>query len=444
MRPPGAPGRRGPRAATRRSSSRSTSSRTAVDEQRAGRSSPRAPRRSEGPSGRSARAGRSRRRSATRPSRGASPTEPGGAHGSSSSKRNSALPPERRAISSTSCGESGLLLGGEFRRSRPRAVGSGSRQIDEAAQVARRPWRPARARGPRVGDEEHLSPARRRPARAGSGGRRRLVHEVGVLDDEHRRGPRASATRKRIATSASRSRRKRSSRVAVSGVCGKVEAEQDAEQRHPRHERPDRRARRTSRSRRLDLVGVGRRVEPERRAHRRAHREVRRRRLVLLAARAETRKSRDALDHLLDEPRLADARLADDLDDPAVPGADVVDDAESASSSASPPDERRSWRRGRSLRAGDRPDDRGADGLRLALRANGSIGVVSNDRPRAVEDDLGREDLAGLGLAHDPRRGVDRVAEHPVGAPVRRAEVAGEDLAGVDARPASGRARADP
>ena len=74
-------------------------------------------------------------------------------------------------------------------------------------------------------------------------------------------------------------------------------------------------------------------------------------------------------------------------------------------------------------------------GSDLPLAANGAMGVDVEDRARAVEDDLRREDLAGVGLAHDPGRGVDRVAEDPVRAAVRRPEVAGEDLAGVHADP---------
>ena len=72
--------------------------------------------------------------------------------------------------------------------------------------------------GSRVRDDERvparLGPPREPPQQVGA----RVVHELRVLDDEHRPAcPRDSTARKRIVTSASVSRRKRSSSALVSG-----------------------------------------------------------------------------------------------------------------------------------------------------------------------------------------------------------------------------------
>ena len=70
----------------------------------------------------------------------------------------------------------------------------------------------------------------------------RLVQELGVLDDEHRRRARRGSPRGTAwSTSARRSRRNRSSRAAVSGVCGQVEPEQDARAAGSTGPAPDRR-----------------------------------------------------------------------------------------------------------------------------------------------------------------------------------------------------------
>ena len=88
--------------------------------------------------------------------------------------------------------------------------------------------------------------------------------------------------------------------------------------------------------------------------------------------------------------------VAADLDDPAVPAPDVVEHREQRAELGVAADERRL---GGALvpRAGDRADERGLHGLGLALARNGSIGVVSKSRARALEDDLRREDLPGVG-----------------------------------------------
>ena len=66
-----------------------------------------------------------------------------------------------------------------------------------------------------------------------------------------------------------------SSSRAVSGVWREVDAEENAQQRHPRHERRIETLEHLEQPR-LDLRGVGARVDSEHLSHRSAEREVRR------------------------------------------------------------------------------------------------------------------------------------------------------------------------
>ena len=214
-------------------------------------------------------------------------------------------------------------------------------QAERQAPQARRRRRPAVARA-RVGDEEHLPQARAGAREAQQQVGARLVHEVDVLDDEH--GRRARERRDEEAhrhvgeplaqealVEAARLRRGR-----------QVEPEQDAEQRDPRHEASDRRARRPrgggARPRRSRPPASS----PSTGAHRCAQREVRRRRLVLLAPRVEHARSRGE--------RSISSSTSRDLPIPAspaismiqpLPAADVVDHAEQRVELGVPPDERR-------------------------------------------------------------------------------------------------------
>ena len=65
-----------------------------------------------------------------------------------------------------------------------------------------------------------------------------------------------------------------------------------------------------------------------------------------------------------------------------------------------------------SARADDGSDDRRPDGLGLALRAEWLDRGGLERRLRAIEDDLGGEDLPGVALLMTPAQRVDRVAEH--------------------------------
>ena len=184
----------------------------------------------------------------------------------------------------------------------------------------------------------------------------------------------------------------------------------------------------------LGRIRIRSRLEAERRAHRRAHREVRRRRLVLLAARVQDPEVRRAGDQLLDQPRLAEPGGPPISTMQPLPVRARRRPRSSAASSASRPTNGVSALRS-PLRPTIGPTIDASTGSALPLAWNGSIGVVSNivrDRSSTISVD---EDLARPRLGHDPRGRVDRVAEDAVGAPVRRAEVAGEDLAGVDADP---------
>src|SRR5205814_1142884 len=112
----------------------------------------------------------------------------------------------------------------------------------------------------------------------------------------------------------------------------------------------------------LDLVAGRALVERQRRAHRRAKREVRRRRLVLLAAALQEAEAGRLLDELGDESGLADPRSAADLDHPAAAGLDVVTHRAERGELRVSADERRL---GHALfaRADDRADDRRLDEL---------------------------------------------------------------------------------
>ena len=184
--------------------------------------------------------------------------------------------------------------------------------------------------------------------------------------------------RNRIVTSASVSRRNRSSRRAVSGGRRQIEAEQDPEQRQPRHERRVEPRRplaqppldlggcpRSARARAPSSIGV-------------AECEVRRRGLVLLAARLQDGDVGAPVDELLtsrDLPIPGSPLISTIQPFPARTSSST---ARSAASSASRPISGVSA--SRSPRAADdRADDRGPErGSAFPFARNGSIGVVSN------------------------------------------------------------------
>ena len=284
-----------------------------------------------------------------------------------------------------------------------------------------------------VRDEQSLAKRPACPRKTAQQVGARLVHEVHVFDHEHRR--RACQRRDEEAHRDVGQRLAQEALIEASrlGRAGKIEAEQDAEQRHPRNERRVD-ARRDLAQTTLHFAGVRLRPEPERSEHRRPERVVRGRRLVLLAARVQHHDVGAAADELLHKPRSAAARRAADLDDPTVSSTHVVEHREERGKLGVTSDER-CLDRTLAPRADDGPDDRSPDQLRLALGTERLDGRGLEGRARSLQHDLGREDLPRLGPAHDPRGRIDRVAEDTVGATVRWAEIPGEDLAGVDADP---------
>ena len=378
---------------------------------------------------------------------GSASADPGRAHGVEQLEEEQRVARARAARSRRrSCGESGVVVGRQShdldRRIASEQRQQREREAAEALVAFRRPTGVpgsecvtssdlpqlrARTREPQQQVARSPRPCAARPRRRASSA-----------------CPARIETRNRIVTSASRSRRKRSSRLAVSGVGGRsrpsrmpssgIHGTSPGSTRSTHLAQP-----------RLDLGRVGVGGEPEHCQHRCAEREVRRRRLVLLAARVEDD----------DDPaaRSISSSTSRDLPSPGSPLTSTIQPSPARTSSKTCEQRLELARRGRAAASRSRrsscvpaigPTTKRVDELRLPLRRERLDRRRLEGRARAVEHDLGREDLAGLRLAHDARGGVDRIAEDAVGAAVRRAEVAGEDLAGVDADPHRHDARACP
>ena len=143
---------------------------------------------------------------------------------------------------------------------------------------------------------------------------------------------------------------------------------------------------------------------------------------------------------LLEQSRLADARLPDDLHEATFPGARLLECGVEHRHLGVSAHEREPFQRGfarsRPRRAPHRPR---LDGLGLALTANGSS--RSSRTACSNVEHVGRGvDLVRACLGHQPRGEVHRVAHHRVRAPVERADVAGENSAAVHADAGSGSA----
>ena len=122
-----------------------------------------------------------------------------------------------------------------------------------------------------------------------------------------------------VATSSRRCRRKRGSRLATSTRLGQLDVEEGADEREPRREpggEPCCAPTEALRDSRRRLLAARSDDGP----HRTAERVVGGRRLVLLASSREDDDVRGLRAELLDEPRLPDSRLADQLDDTAPAG----------------------------------------------------------------------------------------------------------------------------
>ena len=136
-------------------------------------------------------------------------------------------------------------------------------------------------------------------------------------------------------------------------------------------------------------------------------------------------------DELLDEPRLSKTALAHDRDQPAPSGQRVIERAEERAHLRIPPHERGAlrWRAVFERRADEPPGD---DRRRLAARDDRWMGLVGEESRRAPVRRVTDEHLARLSGLLQPRRHVDRIAQHTeLALPV--ADGAGHGDAGVHA-----------
>ena len=214
-----------------------------------------------------------------------------------------------------------------------------------------------------------------------------------VLDDEQRRHHQHALEERLDGLEELLAARRRVERVGLRRR-QHLGVERDRQQRQPRREvghhagdeRRELRAGLLARAVRRDARELAEQVAPG---------EERRRRRVLLAGGRQLREAERERAQLADEPRLADARLADELDDPELAHARRVD------------------RVLQELELRLAPDDRSRVDLRLVARSDGRADVVRRDgallaldeqrlllgrvdRLRAVEHLGGRQDVARL------------------------------------------------
>ena len=260
--------------------------------------------------------------------------------------------------------------------------------------------------------------------------RRCLVHPVDVLeDDEDRRRERVVEEERHHLVHALAPELGRE-RGGVRGV-REVDVERGREQREPRRElgaalvddfaQPH-----------LDQLGRGRLGQAEQVVEEPPERCVRRGGLVRVARDDEGREVAGAGAQLLDEPALADAGVADDLDRPPVPGAQRVERLVEHGDLVVAADEGKVRRAARDA-ALHRAERERLDRLALALHDERLERLGVEGGAGAVEHRARREDLAGLGARHEPGGEVHRVAHDGVRAAVAGADVAREDRAAVHA-----------
>src|SRR5207244_4208648 len=161
--------------------------------------------------------------------------------------------------------------------------------------------------------------------------------------------------------------------------------------------------------------------------------EERRRRLVFLAAGRQLLEADRRRAQFLDEARLADAGLADELDDPARAAARLLDRRTQHRELLVAPDERQLRRRRLLLELEQLAEPEGIDRTLLALHEE-RLRLRVEARARALQHLGARKDLAGLRARRKPRCGVDRVAHDRVRAAELRADRAREDGSAVYAR----------
>ena len=261
---------------------------------------------------------------------------------------------------------------------------------------------------------------------------RALVHPVRVLDDDQRRRDQhpeqelldgledALAAEGGLDLLAFRRRRD----LGVEG--NRQQREQGHELGH--HGLDPRRQARAGLLRALGLGDAGERPQQ------RAEREVGHGDGVLVAARGEVREPDGQRLQLLDEPRLADAGLADQLGNLALAHACRIDGCAQLDELLLTADDRQLLGRFLLDHTGRRAHAVGRDRALLALDEE-RLRRGFELRARALEHLARGEDLARLGACGQARGEVDGVAHHGVGAAGARADVACEGRAAVDAGP---------
>ena len=193
-----------------------------------------------------------------------------------------------------------------------------------------------------------------------------------------------------------RARRNDGCSSSTSGVEQHGDVEHVAEQRRPLHEVGRDGLDRVAELDRVAL-GVAAQLDGEERAQQPVEREVGRRRLVLLARRRRDRQAAGAVADLLDDPRLADAGGADELDEAAEAHLRRDEHGVEHRHLALPVDERQLAGRPGARAAPTAPTETASTGLALPFSASGSSGVTSN----AV-----RERATSSGVVHTARSGA--------------------------------------
>ena len=173
---------------------------------------------------------------------------------------------------------------------------------------------------------------------------------------------------------------------------------------------------------------------PGERPQHRAHREVRRRPRVLTALHAEERELVFAVAQLLEQPGLARARLADQLDDPAASIACRCGRREQDVELLVAPDQRECADADPTF-AGRARRPRRESGTFLPFTRNGSRASSSKRVSDRSSTRAGCDELPRLRLLHQARGQVHRVAHHRERPAGRRTEVPDEDRAAVDTDP---------
>ena len=184
----------------------------------------------------------------------------------------------------------------------------------------------------------------------------------------------------------------------------------------------------------------------EQRAQQAAEGEVRRRGLVLRAGRRDGEQVRRLRLELLDEPRLAHAGLADQLDQVAEAHPHRRERGREDRQLALAADERQPVLGSAAAVPETATTSKAVTGSAIPFSVSGSSSTVSKVLRERSSRSLVVSTWPGSGLAHQPRGERGRLAEDRVGAPEARTDLAGEDAAagGADPERQLGREVGDP